>query len=113
VHVQVAISAKTRIAGLQAQLESQLWSELESLDCRVLAALRDQPQGKAPLARILGQKQASGPLHEAIRTLLTEGLIKRTIPDKPTSRLQKYRITAAGEKKLADCGKASSDEPVR
>ena len=62
----------------------------------MLAALRKQPLGKGLLAKALGQKQASGPLHVAIRNPLTNGLIERTVPNKPESRLQRYRLTVAG-----------------
>ena len=33
---------------------------------------------------------------------LIGGLIEQTLPDKPTSRLQKYRLTAAGEELLRE-----------
>ena len=43
------------------------------------------------MARILGQKTDSGQLRLVIHELIVEGLIALTIPDKPNSRLQKYR----------------------
>jgi ATP-dependent DNA helicase RecG len=34
--------------------------------------------------------------HYVLSPLLTEGLIEMTVPDKPTSSLQKYRLTEKG-----------------
>ena len=107
----VAAARGTRELGsgakseLESQLESRLGSQLESLDRRVLAALQETPIGKSELAKALGQKQASGTLHAAIRTLLVERLIERTIPAKPGSRLQKYRLTATGLDSLRSGGR--------
>lgn len=79
-----------------SELESRLGSELES---RVLAALKDAPLGKSATA--LGQRQPSGPLHVTIRRLVEKGALALTLPDKPSSRLQKYRLTPAGKARLA------------
>lgn len=52
--------------------------------------------GKAQMASELGHKTVSGELHKQIKRLLDLDLIEMTIPDKPTSSKQKYRLTEQG-----------------
>ena len=49
----------------------------------------------------LGHKSVSGRLNKAIRLLMNDKLIEYTIPEKPNSRLQKYRLTESGKSRLA------------
>ena len=74
----------------------------ESLEIRVLRLLQAGPLAKAKLSEGLGQKEVSGQLNKVVRALLESGTIEYTIPEKPRSRLQKYRLTARGEDALAD-----------
>jgi predicted transcriptional regulator len=38
-----------------------------------------------------------------IEPLLVDGLIEMTVPDKPNSKLQKYRLTAKGKTIMSAC----------
>jgi ATP-dependent DNA helicase RecG len=82
--------------------ESQPESQPESLDRRVLALLKTQALSKAEISTHLGQKEVSGQLNKVIRSLIAQGLIEYTLPDKPNSRLQKYRLPLAGERALKE-----------
>lgn len=68
----------------------------ESLEQRVLAALLPGALSKAQIATALGHRTVSGQLNKVIRDLLAEGRIEYTLPDKPNSRLQAYRLTGRG-----------------
>jgi ATP-dependent DNA helicase RecG len=43
-------------------------------------------------------------LHKQIKRLLAKALIEMTMPDKPNSRLQKYRLTPEGKNALKGSG---------
>ena len=52
-----------------------------------------EPLSKAEISAKLGLKGVPGHIGRVIRELLAKGQIEFTIPDKPNSRLQKYRLT--------------------
>ena len=90
------------MAKVGSQVESKVESQPESLDRRVLALLKTQALSKAEISTHLGQKEVSGQLNKVIRSLIAQGLIEYTLPDKPNSRLQKYRLPQAGERALKE-----------
>ena len=84
-----------------SQPESRPESQPESLAARVLRQLAAGPMSKADLSGSLGQKQISGQLNRVMRLLLADGSIAYTIPEKPRSRLQQYRLTDKGRAAVA------------
>ena len=80
--------------------ESGLESGLESLADRIVISLGEAALSKAELAKTLGHSSISSKLNLRVNQLLDLGFIERTIPEKPNSRLQKYRLTAKGRSLL-------------
>jgi ATP-dependent DNA helicase RecG len=83
--------------GPESGPESGLEWGPESILVRTLQALKAGPLAKSQIADALGHQSISSKLNQRIREMLEQGLIEPIIPDKPTSRLQKYRLTATGE----------------
>ena len=73
-------------------MTSQPESQPESLENKVLKILETEVLSKNEISIKLGQKEVSGRLNQIIRELIDKKLIDYTIPDKPNSRLQKYRL---------------------
>ena len=66
----------------------------------ILHACAREPRSKADLLQAAGLANAYLNYKRHIQPLLAEGLLEMTLPDKPNSRLQKYRLTAKGHSLL-------------
>ena len=94
-------------SGLESRLESapveapvealvEALVELAETEKKIVVALSTNMLGKKDLLGLLDYRQATGNYKKSINKLLQAGLIERTLPDKPNSRFQKYRLTEKG-----------------
>ncbi len=97
--------ASARDAGNGVKPESQP----ESLEAKLLALLAGGSMAKAELSKNLGQKGVSGQLDKVVRRLLANRMIEYTLPDKPRSRLQQYRLTDRGRAVAATLARANAE----
>jgi len=77
------------------------------MELRVLGLLSKGALSKSEISSALGQKEISGHLNQVIRVLLNAQTLEYTIPDKPNSRLQQYRLTEKAKLLLATSRKGS------
>jgi predicted HTH transcriptional regulator len=82
----------------EAQVEVQVEAQV---DLDILFACSVQPLSSGEIATALGHKKLSGNIRKALPRLKDAGLLAYTVPDKPNSRLQKYRLTPTGQALLA------------
>lgn len=67
-----------------------------------LSALNSTLLSKSEIAKALGKAKPTRYLNDLMARMLHEGYVEYTIPDKPNSRLQKYRLTQKGKQVLED-----------
>jgi ATP-dependent DNA helicase RecG len=89
----------------QAQVEAQDQAQVEveaqaQVNFKILSACAQGPLSSAEIAAAMGHSQLSGNLRKALPRLRQAGLLAFTVPDKPRSRMQKYRLTETGRKWL-------------
>ena len=84
------------------QIKVQPGSLPGDLKSKVLNLLADGPMSKSELSTKLGHREVSGQLNKVVRNLLTGGMIEYTLPEKPTSPRQQYRLPDKGRTELAN-----------
>ena len=75
---------------------------IDAVQRKVLVALKGgDVMSTSELAEKVGISQPKNMRRRYLRLLLDMGLVEYTIPQKPNSRLQKYRLTDKGRSALA------------
>jgi predicted HTH transcriptional regulator len=82
-------------APVEAPVEASV--ALTETDKKILAALVKKTLGRSLLLSALDYNQPTGNYKASMVKLLQAGLIEYTIPGKPNSRLQQYRLTDQGK----------------
>ena len=93
VRFTVRLSEKILVQPVAVEVEAQVEAQVE---IHIIAACAAVPLSSAEIAAALGHKQLSGNLRKALPRLRAAGLLEYTIPEKPNSHLQKYRLTDKG-----------------
>jgi len=87
-----------------AQVTPQVTAQVE----KVLGATANEARSREELQTATGMMDREHFRKAYVEPLVTAGWLERTIPDKPTSRLQKYRLTAKGRDWLAGAMKGGT-----
>jgi len=98
-HLLIRLPVRTRAMG-QAEVGAQSGAQSE----QIMAALLKAPLSMNELVTTLGLKSKTGSLKRTVNELLADEFIEYTISDKPSSRLQKYRLTSKGQQTLEGAG---------
>jgi ATP-dependent DNA helicase RecG len=85
----VRAKAETRVRA-----QSGVQSGAQSI--QALMALSNGDKSAREVAEAIGLRSKTGASKRTLNELLAGGLIEYTLPEKPSSRLQRYRLTWAG-----------------
>lgn len=80
--------------------EGPVLAQSRAQSVQVLAVLTEGARSAAELAEAISLRSKTGALKRTLSELVACGLTEYTLPDKPTSRLQRYRLTGKGREFL-------------
>ncbi len=83
---------KKALTGTAESGQSRKTIRAETLRSKIIRVLSSEQLSKSEICTKLGLKSATGQLNREVRCLVDEGIISHTIPKKPNSRLQKYKL---------------------
>ena len=89
-----------RAAVARAEAHDQAHEPLKDLERRLLELCSGQPQTTAQLLEGLGYKTRTGNFKRVLARMLEIDCLEWTIPDRPRSKNQRYRLTDTGQRKL-------------
>jgi len=88
-------------------VEAQVTGQVEAWVFKALSACRQEPLKSKEIQESVGFRHRETFQRNYLDVLLAKKWLERTIPDKPNSRLQKYRLTKKGAALLATLGKGA------
>lgn len=91
-----------QVEAQEAQVEAQ--AELSKWQMSILSACSQGAKTGKELLAVAGYRNRTGNFKKGLQRLIDERLIEYTIPEKPTSRLQKYRLTKKGRTRMTEGG---------
>ena len=89
-------TVKAQSKHIDEHIDEHIDTALSDTMILVLNALEACNLSRADLFREIGLRNDYRSFKRHIQPLIAKGFIEMTLPDKPTSKLQKYRITAKG-----------------
>ena len=102
-------SESTQLGQVGEQVSEQVSEQVgEQVSEHVFCMLRSfmaEPQSRFDLLKAAGLSDVYMNYRRHLVPLLEQGVIERTIPEKPNSRLQKYRLSAKGRALLTSASK--------
>ena len=98
-------SERAGMGGVAGGVVGGVEDETPTIHEKVFDFISKREMSNAEIARELGWSRVYGGLARVIKNLLSDGIIEYTIPEKPRSRLQKYRLTEKGRQMLSQKGK--------
>ena len=83
----------------------QSWSRVfpNNVENKTLVVLFMGEKSRKELLELLGYKTFVNSFRKVINSLLTKRFLERSLPNKPNSRLQKYRLTELGRQYIFKC----------